>query len=137
MEMSQKLDTFGELIYAYTRAQAIEDGELVDVSEIAKKSGFKIPVAVTRIVWNQYIEWTKEDTKKQTIQDQSGRLWDVLWMLYVACKRSKDESCICYGVHVIPRDGRSTAPTLTRLKSVIGGGDDGLPVITIMLPNED
>lgn len=27
---------FGEVIYAYTRAQAIEDGTLVDVTETAK-----------------------------------------------------------------------------------------------------
>lgn len=135
--MSRATDLFGDVIYAYTRAQAIADGELVDVSAMAKQSGFKIPVAVTPTVWNQYIEWTGEDTNRQTSQDQSGRLWDVLWMLYVACKRSKDESYVSYELYVIPRDGRSKSPILTNLKSVIGGGDEGEPVITIMLPNED
>lgn len=132
---SEKL--FGAPIYVYTRAQAITDGELIDVSEMAKQAGFKISVAVTRAVWNQHIEWTKEDDNKQSMQDQSGRLWDVLWMLYIACKRSKGESCICYNLHVVPRDGRSRSPTLVSLKSVIGGGDKCEPVITIMLPNED
>ena len=135
--MNAKEDLFGEVIYSYTRAQAIEDGGLVDVSDMAKQSGFKIPVAVTRAVWDQYIEWTDEDDDKQTIQDQSGRLWDVLWMLYVACKRNKNESYTFYGLHVIPRDGSSKSPTLVKLKSVICGGDEGEPVITIMLPNED
>ena len=34
---------FGPVLHAYTRAQAIEDGILVDVSETAREAGFKIP----------------------------------------------------------------------------------------------
>jgi type I site-specific restriction endonuclease len=30
---------FGEVIYSYTRAQAIEDGVLVDVTDMAKEAG--------------------------------------------------------------------------------------------------
>ena len=37
---------------AYTRAQAIADGILVDVSETAREAGFNIPVALTRTVWD-------------------------------------------------------------------------------------
>jgi len=36
------------VIYSYTRAQAIEDGMFVDVTETAKEAGFKYPVAITR-----------------------------------------------------------------------------------------
>ena len=32
-----------DLIHSYTRAQAIEDGVLVDVSDVAKEAGFKLP----------------------------------------------------------------------------------------------
>lgn len=46
--MSSVADIFGDVIY--TCAQAIEDGELVNVSKMAKQAGFKIPVAVTRPV---------------------------------------------------------------------------------------
>ena len=38
---------FGEVIYTYTRAQAIEDGVLIDATEMAKETGFKWPVALT------------------------------------------------------------------------------------------
>jgi hypothetical protein len=48
--------TDADLIHVYTRAQAIEDGQLVDVSEWARRAGFCIPVAVTRTVWGQCIE---------------------------------------------------------------------------------
>ena len=44
---------FGEIICSYTRAQAIKDGVLIDVSEAAKEAGFKIPVAMTDTVWDQ------------------------------------------------------------------------------------
>jgi len=38
---SKSEDVFGPVIYAYTRAQAIEDGVLVDVSKMAKEAGIK------------------------------------------------------------------------------------------------
>ena len=42
-----------DLIHSYTRAQAIEDGVLVDVSDVATEAGFKLPVAITRAAWAQ------------------------------------------------------------------------------------
>ena len=46
---------FGPAISTYSRAQAIEDGILVDVSDTAREAGFTIPVAATRTVWNRLI----------------------------------------------------------------------------------
>lgn len=128
---------FGKPIYVYSRMQALEDGVLIDVTEMAKEAGFKIPVAVTYTVWDGYIDWTTEDSRKQTHQDQKGRLWDILWMLHLACRRNSDVEYLNYRLYVIPRDGRSKKPRQIELKAVIGGGDNGEPVITIMLPNED
>lgn len=130
-------DIFGKPIYVYSRAQAIEDGELVDISKTAKEAGFKLSIAVTSTVWNRYIDWTPADDDKQTVQHTSGRLWDVLWVLSLACRRCANESTLNYRLYVVPRDGRSRKPRQIELKAVIGGGDNGEPVITIMLPNED
>lgn len=138
--MSSDLESpFGKTIYAYTRAQALEDGVLVDVSEIAEKAGFTVPVAVTRAVWERYIEWIDdEDSDKQTIQHQEARLWDVLSMLMFAIKMNRSGAAqIIYKLAVIPRDGKSRSAKRIKLKSVIGGGDNLEPVITIMLPAED
>ena len=130
--------SFGETIYAYTRAQALEDGVLVDVSEMAREAGFKVPVAVTRAVWDQYIEWTVEDTNNQTVQDERCRLWDVLWRLMFAIKTTDSEADpIIYQFDMIPRDGKSRSAKRIKLKSFIGGGDKREPVLTIMLPTED
>ena len=124
---------FGDVINAYTRAQAIGDGVLADVSNTAREAGFSIPVAVTAAVWNDFIEWTNEDTQKQTYQDTDGRLWDVLSMLRFAIAKATDTGCIIYKLHIVPRDGRTRKAKLTQLKAVIGAGDNGEPVITIML----
>jgi hypothetical protein len=42
---------YGEVISTYTRAQAIEDGVLVDAGSIALEAGFTGPVALTSAVW--------------------------------------------------------------------------------------
>ena len=38
---------FGEVIYSYTRKQAIEDGVLVDITEMAKEAGIKLSLLTT------------------------------------------------------------------------------------------
>ena len=133
-------DLFGEPIYTYTRQNALDDGVLIDVTEASKEAGFSIPVAVTSTVWDQYIEWTDSDSERQTYQDQSGRLWDVLWMARMGISGgNKDKSQIMFQLDCVPRAPASKArmARLTTLKMHIGPGDDHQPVITIMLPNED
>ena len=71
-------DVFGDVIYAYTRAQALADGVLVDVSETAREAGFRWPVAMTRAGWENCVAWTEDDSRHQVLQDEAGRLWDVL-----------------------------------------------------------
>lgn len=130
-------DFFGETIYSYSRSQAIADGVLVNVSEIALEAGFKISVAVTNTVWHEFIEWTEENTLRQTYQDTNGRLWDVLSMLRFAIAKKRNTDCLFYKLYIVPRDGKTRTAKLTQLKAVIGAGDNGEPAITIMLPNED
>ncbi|MFW9615667.1 DUF6573 family protein [Aquabacterium sp.] len=130
-------DPFGELIYSFSRAQAIEDGVLIDVTETAQEAGFRLPVALTSAAWHQTVEWTDADTKRQTPQDESGRLWDVLWMAYLAAKRASGGCRVPFNVLVVPRSGTARRPRLMALAMHIGPGDGGEPVIIIMLPNED
>ncbi len=130
--------TFGEVVYTYTRAQAIADGVLVDVTELARDAGFRHPVAMTSAAWSDCVAWTREDSDRQVHQDQTGRLWDVLWMASCAIRAARsDGSELFFELYRIPRDGRSTEPVLHQLKLVAGPGDRGEPVITILLPGED
>jgi hypothetical protein len=126
---------FGEPIHTYSRAQAIEDGMLVDVSDTASEAGFRIPVAMTRAAWADCVEWTEADSHRQTHQDEAGRLWDVLWMAVRAARRGGSETL--FQLYRVPRGGRGTRPRLTTLRMLCGPGDAGEPVITILLPGED
>lgn len=119
-----------KLIYAYTRKQAITDGVLVDVTTLAKEAGFRYHTAMTRTAWEKYVRVPKECPW----QDHDGRLWDVLWMLHVAIKRSPESNPLYFSVMVQNRPG----PVEERkLKAVCGPDDLAQPCITIMLPNED
>lgn len=144
--MNDLRDIFGDVIFSYTRAQAITDGVLVDVTETAKEAGFRWPVAITRTAWEDCVTWSDEDCERQVHQDESGRLWDILTMAIHAIRLAasnarkgvpQDLSLMFFELYRVPRDGESTRPQLTRLKIVAGPGDNGEPVITIMLPNED
>jgi len=117
------------LIYAYTRAQALEDGVLVDVSETAREAGFVWPVALTAAVWALVEDIPRRYRAWQTVE---GRLWDVLWMAYCAI-RSAEHSDTELRYTLLMDHGRHR---YLALKLVTGPGDHGEPVVTIMLPDE-
>jgi hypothetical protein len=121
-----------DLIHSYSRAQAIEDGVLVDVTETAREAGFQFPVALTQAVHASYVE-VPEGVPGQ---DCAGRLWDILWMLRHAI-RSTAESGSEVRFKLLVQNHRKGPPRLVTLKSLCGPGDAGEPVITILLPEED
>lgn len=135
--MNNMSDIFGEVIYSYTRKQAIEDGHLIDVTEVAKEAGFRTPVAITRAAWVDCVEWSETDSRRQTYQDEAGRLWDVLWMAMNAARRGTGTQRLVFALYRVPRGGRGVRPRLVKLVAHIGPGDNGDPVITISLPGED
>lgn len=127
-----------DVIHTHTRAQLIEDGDLIDVSETAREAGFTVPVAITRAVWADCVEWTAEtDKRKATIQDEAGRLWDVVYMAQLAARMRGDQPRRVFELYRVPVKGRGIRPRRMALEMHIGPGDAGEPVITIGLPNED
>ena len=129
---------FGNVISTYTRAQAIEDGVLIDVGSMAKEAGFKWPVALTANAWADCVAWTDADSQQQVYQDESGRLWDLVFMASHAIRSSKDSGDrLLFQLYRVPRDGHATDAVLVTLKLIVGPGDTGEPVVTILLPQED
>ena len=139
-------DFFGPPISIYTRADALSDGMLVDVSEMARDAKFRIPMAVTTSVWEECIYWP-EDEANGYGQSTDGRLWDVLFLAHceIASARGNEQD-LEYKLNVIPRGTKPentgaiddfTGAELKTLKINIGPGDNGEPVITIMQPNAD
>ena len=123
-------NVFGPVIYGYSRAQAIEDGVLVDVSETAKEAGFKFPVALTRAVYEDCVAWDEKDNERQTHQDVEGRLWDVVFMASLAAKQGGQE--IRFSLYRVPRGGHGVRARQVTLKAVVGPGDTMEPTITVM-----
>jgi hypothetical protein len=122
-----------ELIHRYTRADALRDGVLIDVSATAREAGFKYPVALTAAAWVKCVAVPSA----VLCQDEAGRLWDVLTMLRVAVRgQIGGAGEVRFGVHV-RNDNRERTPPLVRLKALCGPGDQGEPVVTVMLPEED
>ncbi len=118
-----------DIIYSYSRADAIEDGVLVDVSETAKEAGFKWNVAITATLWNGYIK----PSPTLIEQSETGRLWDLLNVLRIeALKQNEPE--IIFSVYFQMNKNKKQ---LVKLKAVAGPGDDGEGVITVMMPDED
>lgn len=129
-----------EFIFGCSRAQAIADGELVDVSEMAREAGLRFPTALTRDVWADCVAWTDEHTQRRGWpQDQDGRLWDVLHMTRAAIRRAPSGPADRLRVQLYraPPRGRGLGPQLVGLVAVCGPGDDAEPVITIMQTWED
>ena len=122
------------VIFSYTRAQAIEDGVLVDLTEWAKEAGFKVPVACTSTIWQAYV--VPPPGTDAFGQSERGRGHDVLWMLYVSIKTGKNaqRDQILYRVLFMQAPDKTEEVTL---KAHFGPGDGGEPVVTIMLPSED
>ena len=128
--METMQDIFGDVIYSYSRMQALEDGVLVDVSDLGREAGIKFPVAMTNGVWAEYV-----NVPAGVIgQDEQGRAWDIVWMLRMAIASGKGGQEIRYSL-LVRRDNHR--PKVGTLKAVCGPGDDMEPVITIMLPDED
>jgi hypothetical protein len=133
-------DPFGGAIDTYSRARAIADGLLVDVVEgIAGEAGFTVPVALTAAAWGDCVAWSDADNRrKTTVQDEQGRLWDVLWMTRCAVRGAPDPTNqVRVQLYRVPREGRDVCPQPVSLVAVCGPGDNGEPVITIMQPGED
>ena len=122
-----------DIIYAYTRKQAVEDGEQVDVSTTAAEAGIRFPVFLTRRVYDKYVTVPEN----VSFQDEAGRLWDIVWMLRFAIKRlSGGGDRITYSLHVANDNRRAR---LVQLVATCGplDMDDAQPAIPIMMPGED
>jgi hypothetical protein len=127
------------VIDRYTRQMAIADGVLVDLMQpgfidLVRQAGIKFPVAMTAAAFQDYVELTPK--AKEAGNDIKGRLWDVLWMLRTEILKSRGRNLSEILFQFLCVTDR-IKPMLCTLKSVVGPGDDGEPVITIMKPEED
>ena len=124
-----EMEDFGPVISQYTRAQAIEDGVLIDVGMAAHVVGFRFPVALTSTAWSACVDGPKVGT--QLCEEE--RLVNTLRSLAVAASQSRGDS-VKFTATILDANGDVQH---VPLRAVCAPGDDGRSVITVMLPHED
>lgn len=105
-------DLYGEVVFTYSRAEAICDGVLVDITNQSKPM-FKIPVAMTAAAL-----YSVRDNIRAALIDLYNQI----------TKTNSDNTDLIFYTTKIEHQ---------KLKAMIHGGDQGEAVITIMLPHED
>ena len=121
------------IIYSYTRKQAIEDGVLVDLTEWATPIGFLIPVACTAAVWHRCLEAQKNSTDLG--QCTLLRAYVLLITLYRhISKHAGAMDQLMFDLNYYNTAGKKET---IKLKAHCGPGDQGEPVLTLLLPHED
>ncbi len=129
----QPQDLFGAVTLptAMTRDLNLKLGNLIDVTVNALQAGLRIPVAVTRDLWNLYIE-------QPSMVDETRRVMDVL----IACRAAKiglpTMQCRTdlefYCTHHVDESG---VPMRSPFKVILGPDEHGEPVLTVLMLNED
>ena len=127
--MGTLTEVFGERISVYTRADAIADGQLVDVTEWASEVGFTAPVVFTRHLWSV----VDVDSKKgyRGYQDTRGRAHDVLWMTMCTLRATAKCGHDMTGPHIVSLILTHGRQKYAKLWAILDG--DG---VTIMFPED-
>jgi len=125
-------DESWNVVYSYSRDQAIADGVLVDVTEEAKAIGFKLHTVVTDHLFHGYVEPPAGlDGEGQSV---AGRLHDLMVLALFAARRAMNSDRVTFKVDFLVAPGRKET---IEVIAHIGPGDHGEPVLTIMLPEDD
>ena len=113
-----------DLIFSYTRSQALADGVLVDLSERARVCGIKYPTACTSTVWARIQAIPEQDRDMHEVAE-AVRISAVLSAMLEAIRKARGTDRVEFralGAEMYAR---------------CGPGDDGEPVITMMMQGED
>lgn len=126
-------ELFGDPIHTYTRADALNDGTLIDLNIAAPSvcaQHLRMHLACTAAVWNLF---ERAVLNERYGNDLNGILHDVLTMWRLAFYRQDDSQSALFNV-IITGAGPRQRHTL---KMKVDAGDNGEPVLTLMMPDED
>ena len=123
---SMASEIFGsdDLIFSYTREDALRDGVLVDLSQRARCSGIQYPTACTSTVWAR-IQAIPEQDRDMREAAEAVRISAVLSAMLEAIRQAQGTDRVQF-----------TALDAA-LWAQCGPGDTAEPVITVMLQGED
>ncbi len=82
----ESTETTDNIIFAYTRQDAIDDGVFIDITKTAEEAMIRFPTCISSNLYHTYIN---PDPMPEN-QDEKGRLWDLLTVFYYTAKSAKD-----------------------------------------------
>jgi len=135
-------DLFSSIIDVYTRKDALEDGVQICLSDRFPNECqlYRYPVYCTAAV----LHLIESATANNPCSDQTGIVWDIMWMSTHSPLRSHPNPATCVFTLII--QGAAQAPDLWEDESPIyrlkakcepKDSEDSTPVITISLLSED
>ncbi len=125
-----------DVIYSYTRSQALADGVLVDITQIASEAGFRYPTAITA---DLHARLTPNQWEKDLGQSYVGRLWDVVFLASFAARLARVADQSHFEVSLFEAEEyppHHTHHSILKLWTVVSPGDECEPVITIGFPED-
>lgn len=117
------------VIHSYSRADALEDGVLIDVSKHAAEVGITIHTAITPGVWAEVIgnpDW-------QSCGTEENRIEGIISMAFNELEK-KETNLVFFSVQLM---NYGEVYRETHLRAQRGPGDNLEPVLTVMLSHED
>ena len=109
------------------RQDAIDDGDLIEITRMGRDLGITYPLAVSARVAQSMVPFT--NIPQDTVTEN---LWDTLHAFRDKARTTTEgEFEFQASIYL-----NGLVPTLT-FRAAVSPGDDGEPVITIMLPDED
>lgn len=123
------------VIFAYSRKQAINDGVLIEIPyNMRREAGVTVHCAMTAELYAEMCVTAQDRSLGQSFE---GRLWDMLSNFRFACKLSGAGLTSEMTFSLIIASSAPKRKRVVLVKTVISGGDDSEPVITFMLPDQD
>ncbi len=106
----------------------------MDVSNTALKAGILMPLAVSAAVWEKYIRVPDYLGDIEERLTEENRLWDLLAMFRLAASKDPTSDWLEFETLVKTQPGPSRC---VELKAITSPSGTAIPVITIMLPDEE
>lgn len=119
------------IIFSYTRAQAIEDGVLIDVTTEAKAYGVKLPFVIGDNLFNRYV--TPPPGLEGEGQCLKGRLHDLLTLAAISARKGPRQDQVEFEVLFLMQPGKHEK---VRCVLHVGPDEQGEPVLTLCLPED-
>lgn len=107
-----------EIIHEYSLKEAIADGLIVDLTskypELVKDAGFIWKVLMTKRAFDRYVDLNEKAKKYH--QSEKGRLWDILFGLYIAIKKCpSSETTLAFKINtIVPNEKDSYAMEISK-----------------------